>query len=120
MLILQSIICSKSVHQTNSYASGGNFSKEFKQGEISDRMICIIASRASNKNLQYALEKYKYSLHLDWFTSHSASPMYGKKFYTDVRENTSHQLHICLFVAYTIIEELGLDVGLAAKIHTIH
>jgi len=99
-------------------ASGGNFSKEFKQGEISDRMIlaCLIASRASNKNLQYALEKYKYSLHLDWFTSHSASPMYGKKFYTDVRENTSHINSIYAFLcAYTIIEELGLDIRSSAK-----
>lgn len=98
--------------------TGGKFSKEFKQDEISDRMIlaCLIASRASNKNLQYALEKYKYSLHLDWFTSHSANPMCGKIFYTGLRENTSQINSIYAFLcAYTIVEELDLDIRSSAK-----
>lgn len=99
-------------------ASGGRFSETFKQDEIFDRMplACLIASRASNGNFQYALEKYKYSLHLDWFTSHSASPIYGKKFCTDVRDNTAHINSIYAFLcAYTIIEELGLDIRSSAK-----
>lgn len=106
------------VDKSNQFIAGGRFSEIFKQDEIFDKMplACLIASHASNGNFQYALEKYKYSLHLDWFTSHSASPMYGKIFYTGEISNTLHINSMYAFLcAYTIIEELGLDIRSSAK-----
>lgn len=98
--------------------AGGNCAKLFRQQEISDNLIlaCLIASFSSNSNLEYALEKYKFSLNLDHFTPHSAHPYHGKMFYTDVREKSNHVNTIYSFLsAYTIIEELGLDIRSSSK-----
>ncbi len=93
--------------------SGGNCAELFRQQEISGDMIlaCLIASFASNNNLEYALEKYKFSLTLDHFTPHSADPYYGKVFYTDISPKRNHVNSMYSFLsAYSIIEELGLEI----------
>lgn len=98
--------------------TGGNFEDWFVQKEITSNMIlaCLIAAHASNANLDYALEKYKFSLRLDWFTPHSAHPYYGKVFYTGVEANKSNVNKIYAFLcAYSIVEELGLDIRSSAK-----
>ena len=92
---------------------GGEFEDWFVQMEITSNMIlaCLIAAHASNAHLDYALEKYKFSLNLDWFTPHSAHPNHGQMFYTGLESNKSNVTKIYAFLcAYSIIEELGLDI----------
>ena len=81
-----------------------------------DILACLIAARASNANLDFALEKYKFSLNLDWFTPHSANPYYGQVFYTGFESNNSNVTKIYAFLsAYSIVEELGVDIRSSAQ-----
>lgn len=102
------------LNYTDEYVKiGGNLYELFVQEEICSNMIqaCIIAARASNAGLDYALEKYKYSLNLDWFTPHSANPYYGQVFYTGFNSNHSNVNKIYAFLsAYSIIEELEVEI----------
>ncbi|MPM87805.1 hypothetical protein SDC9_134905 [bioreactor metagenome] len=97
---------------------GGRFSECFVQKAICSNMIlaCLIAAHASNADLEYALEKYKFSLSLDWFTPHSAHPYYGHVFYTGLESNKSNVNKIYAFLCtYSIIEELGVDIRSSSK-----
>lgn len=59
---------------------------------------------------RYALEKYHLSLQLDWFTPHSANPIYGQKFPNSYREFSYHvKATMAIVAAYSVIEELGLE-----------
>lgn len=97
---------------------GGKFEDMFVQKEITSNMIlaCLIAARASNANFNFALEKYKFSLNLDWFTPHSANPYYGQVFYTGLESNNSNVTKIYAFLsAYSIVEELCVDIRSSSK-----
>lgn len=99
---------------------GGNFIKQFRQNDIFHNLIpaCLIASLASKKKLDYALEKFYFSLRLDHLTPHSVDPFHGKIFSTDIREKRSHINSTYSFLcAYSIIEELDLDIRSSSKNH---
>lgn len=97
---------------------GGNLEEWLVQKEITFDMMraCLIAAHASNANLDYALEQYKFSLALNWITPHSAHPHYGQVFYTGLETNRSNVNKIYAFLcAYSIIEELGLGIRSSQK-----
>lgn len=59
---------------------------------------------------RYALEKYHLSLQLDWFSPHSANPVYGQKFPNSYKEYSYHvRATMAIVAAYSVIEELGLE-----------
>lgn len=71
----------------------------------------IVLKCLSNKNLTYALVKYGFSVRLDSFTPHSASPRFGQIF-----DNyfTDYQYHVnaayAINSAYSVLEELQLEI----------
>jgi hypothetical protein len=71
-----------------------------------------VARRAwGDDSLIYGIEKYRLSLHLDWFTPHSAAPRYGQVFGNDRPEYSYHaQAAYAIVIAYSVSEELGLEV----------
>jgi hypothetical protein len=78
---------------------------------------CVIACRAWNhEEVIYSLEKYRLSLHLDYFTPLSGHPRYGQMF-----ENASddYRVHVqsahAALAAYSIVEELGVDIRSSSK-----
>ncbi|MEW5597008.1 hypothetical protein ABGT24_26670 [Peribacillus frigoritolerans] len=88
--------------------------ENYRQDEINESMLfaCLVAARSwKNKNLIYSIEKYRFSLQLDSFTPHSASPIHGQVFSVEDREYSYHVSAAYAFLsAYSIIEELGLDI----------
>jgi hypothetical protein len=77
----------------------------------------LAATRAFGEvSLAYALEKYRLSLDLDWFTPHSASPRYGQAFRSHYLERC-HQVDagFAIVVAFAGIEELGLEARSSSK-----
>jgi hypothetical protein len=63
-----------------------------------------------NSSLIYALEKYRFSLERDWFTPHSADPIYRQRFPNRYEEETYHvKAAFAIVAAYSAIEELGLE-----------
>jgi hypothetical protein len=75
------------------------------------------AKRAwKDPSLIYGIEKYKLSLHLDWFTPHSAAPHYGQKFKNDYPQFSYHaKAAYAIVVVYSVVEELGLEVRSSAQ-----
>jgi hypothetical protein len=75
------------------------------------------AKRAWNDtNLIYGIEKYRLSLHLDWFTPHSAAPHHGQIFNNEYPEYSYHtRAAYAIVVAYSVVEELGLEVRSSSR-----
>lgn len=70
----------------------------------------------NDKSLIYCIEKYRFSIELDSFTPHSASPIHGQVFSIADRGYSYHVKAAYAFVsAYSIIEELGLDIRSSSK-----
>jgi hypothetical protein len=76
-----------------------------------------VAKRAWNDtNLIYGIEKYRLSLHLDWFTPHSAAPHYGQMFSNEYPHYSYHtHAAYAIVVAYSVVEELGLEVRSSSR-----
>lgn len=95
------------------------FYEKYKQSWICDNMIfaCLVAKRAwENQNLIYCIEKYRFSLQLDSFSPHSASPRHGQVFSIADRGYSYHVTAGYAFLsAYSIIEELGLEIRSSSK-----
>lgn len=93
--------------------------EKYKQDSINESMLfsCLVAARSwKNKNLIYSIEKYRFSLELDSFTPHSASPRHGQVFSVENRGYSYHVSAAYAFLsAYSIIEELGLDIRSSKK-----
>ncbi|WP_075982589.1 hypothetical protein [Bacillus massilinigeriensis] len=93
--------------------------ENYRQNEINESMLfaCLVAARSwKNKNLIYSIEKYRFSLQLDSFTPRSASPIHGQIFSVENRGYTYHVSAAYAFLsAYSIIEELGLDIRSSQK-----
>ena len=90
------------------------FEKVYKKIKFTEDIVfaCKVAEKAlSNKSLIYSIEKYRFSLNLDSITPHSASPRYGQVFSI---EDKGYDYHVnaaySMFSAYSIIEELGLEI----------
>lgn len=73
---------------------------------------CRIAAQAwGQPDLIYAIEKYAFSLRLDWFTPHSAEPAYRQLFPTSYEQPAHHvNAAFAITAAFSVIEELGLEV----------
>jgi hypothetical protein len=73
---------------------------------------CQIATKAINdKQLIYAIEKYKVSLELASFTPKSADPRYGQVFNNyDIKHSYHTRSAFAIISAFSVIEELGLEV----------
>lgn len=73
---------------------------------------CRIASIAlENKQLTYSIEKYIVSLGLTSFTPKSADPIYGQVFENyDIKHSYHTRSAFAIVSAFSIIEELGLEV----------
>lgn len=73
---------------------------------------CQIASKViEDKQLIYAIEKYKVSIELASFTPKSAHPMYGQVFENyDIKHNYHTRSAFAIVSAFSVIEELGLEV----------
>lgn len=93
----------------------------YRQKDINENMLfaCLIASKSwGNTNLIYSIEKYKFSLQLDSITPHSASPIYGQVFSVESGGYNYHVKAAYAFLsAYSIIEELKLDIRSSDKKH---
>ena len=78
---------------------------------------CVFASIAvMDKSLIYAIEKYKISLELASFTPHSADPKYGQVFDNyDLKHNYQTRSAFAIISAFSVIEELGLEVRSSSK-----
>lgn len=78
---------------------------------------CLVALNSwDDMELIYSVEKYRFSIELDHFTPHSSDPIYGQKFYNFTPSYRSHvNSGYAVFIAYSIIEELGLDIRSSSK-----
>ncbi|WP_289037769.1 hypothetical protein [uncultured Zobellia sp.] len=78
---------------------------------------CQLANVIINeKKSIYALEKYKVSLELSSFTPHSANPIYGQVFKNyDVRHQNHTRSAFAIISAFSVIEELGLEIRSSSK-----
>ncbi|CDO04297.1 hypothetical protein BN988_02851 [Oceanobacillus picturae] len=95
------------------------FYERYKQNSICENMVfaCLVAIRAwESQNLIYCIEKYRFSLQLDSFSPHSASPKHGQVFFIGERGHSYHVTAAYAFLsAYSIIEELGLEIRSSSK-----
>lgn len=78
---------------------------------------CLVALYSwKQEELVYCVEKFRFSISLDYFTPHSSHPRYGMMF---SNSPTNYRRHVtagyALFTAYSIIEELGLEIRSSAK-----
>ncbi|OAB39055.1 hypothetical protein PMSD_03745 [Paenibacillus macquariensis subsp. defensor] len=73
---------------------------------------CLIALHSwKHEELIYSIEKFRFSISLDYFTPHSSHPRYGMMFSNSPTIYRSHvTASYALFTAYSIIEELGLEI----------
>lgn len=78
---------------------------------------CKVAVAAwADPALRYAIEKYMLSLDLDSITPHSASPRHGQIFHNKFTEYSYHVgAATTVFLAYSVIEELGLEIRSSSK-----
>lgn len=78
---------------------------------------CIVANKLfKDKIAVYAIEKYKVSLELASFTPHSIDPKYGQYFkHYDLKRQFHTRAAFAIISAFSIIEELGLDVRSSAQ-----
>ena len=78
---------------------------------------CKVAIAAwAEPSLRYAIEKYRFSLELDSFTPHSASPGSGQVFLNQFPDYSYHvHAATALLVAFSVIEELGLEIRSSAR-----
>ncbi|HAM79248.1 hypothetical protein [Ornithinibacillus bavariensis] len=95
------------------------FYERYKQNSICEHIVfaCLVAAKAwKSKSLIYCIEKYKFSLNLDSFSPHSASPIYGQVFSIEDRGYSYHvRAGYAFLSAYSIIEELGLEIRSSSK-----
>lgn len=95
--------------------------ENFKGSCIYEQMFlaCLVAAKSwKRKELIYSIEKYRFSLQLDSITPHSASPRYGQVFSIEDRGYSYHVNSAYAFLsAYSIIEELGLEIRSSNKKH---
>ncbi|KTD83579.1 hypothetical protein [Paenibacillus etheri] len=78
---------------------------------------CLIALFSwKHEELIYSIEKFRFSISLDYFTPHSSHPRYGMMFSNSPSNYRSHvTAGYALFAAYSIIEELGLEIRSSSK-----
>ena len=78
---------------------------------------CQFANAAiRDKKAIYAIEKYKISLGLSSFTPHSADPNYGQVFENyDIQHQSHTRSAFAIISAFSVIEELGLEIRSGAK-----
>lgn len=91
--------------------SAENFVSQF-QHYTSVAFGCQVATKAwANLSFIYAVEKYKCSLKLDWFTPHSSAPIYGQIFHNEYPDYAYHvRAAFAVVTGFSVIEELGLEV----------
>ncbi len=78
---------------------------------------CLIAEKTIKDNqLVYAIEKYKTSIGLTSFNPRSADPRYGQVFdHYDVKREYHTKAAFAIISAFSVIEELGLEVRSSQK-----
>lgn len=78
---------------------------------------CEVASLSIlEPSICYAIEKYKVSLELDSFTPRSADPQYGQVFeHYDIKHCTHTRSAFAIIAAFSVIEELGLEIRSSSK-----
>lgn len=78
---------------------------------------CLIAEKTIKDNqLIYAIEKYKTSIGLTSFNPHSANPRYGQVFDNyDVKREYHTKAAFAIISAFSVIEELGLEIRSSQK-----
>lgn len=78
---------------------------------------CLIAEKVIKDNqLVYAIEKYKTSIELTSFNPHSADPRYGQIFDNyDIRREYHTKAAFAIISAFSVIEELGLEIRSSSK-----
>ena len=78
---------------------------------------CLVAEKTIKDNqLVYAIEKYKTSIGLASFNPHSANPRYGQVFDNyDIKREYHTKAAFAIISAFSVIEELGLEVRSSQK-----
>ncbi len=95
------------------YKKGSNF---FQKIENVGFGCQILEKIINNRECCYALEKYKVSLELHSFSPQSADPMYGQVFdHYHYKKQTQTRLAFAIIAAFSVIEELGLEIRSSAK-----
>ncbi len=86
---------------------------------INERVLlgCLVALYSwKHEELIYSVEKFRFSISLDYFTPNSSHPRYGMMFSSSHSRYRSHvTAGYALFTAYSIIEELGLEIRSSSK-----
>lgn len=103
-------------HEEQHYVRSIPFLSWFTAQENVNFAIAVAQNSWQDVSLRYAIEKYRMSLELDSFTPHSASPAFGQVFRNVHPEYSYHvKAATALVVAFSVIEELGLEVRASAK-----
>ena len=77
---------------------------------------CIALNSWDDEFLIYSVEKFRFSIELEYISPHSASPIYGQKFRNFSQKYRSHvNSGYAIFIAYSIIEELKLAIRSSAE-----
>lgn len=92
------------------------FRNRFRKLENLDFGCIITQSLYKDRQAIYAIEKYKTSLELASFRPHSIDPRYGQYFeHYDIKRQFHTKAAIAIISAFSVIEELGLEVRSSAK-----
>jgi hypothetical protein len=76
----------------------------------------VLEKIIGDRKCSYALEKYKVSLELVSFNPLSADPRYGQVFdHYDYKKQTHTRSAFAIISAFSVIEELGLEIRSSAK-----
>lgn len=71
----------------------------------------VLQACLNDKEVAYALHKYKTSLELSSFTPRSADPLYGQVFENyDIKKESHTRAAFAIIAAFSVIEELGVEI----------
>jgi len=90
----------------------------YKQQIKENILLSSLATLRAWNHLEtiYSLEKLRFSIELDHISPHSAHPIYGQKFLNFYPEYRTHvNIGYSIYIAYSIIEELGLEIRSSQK-----
>jgi len=92
------------------------FWSEYSYDKRVDVGLFTLNAALGKRNWIYALEKYRFSLELDCITVHSTNPVRGQVFTNNTPIAHTHVSQLAAIIsAYSVIEELGLEIRASEK-----
>lgn len=87
------------------------FGSYFKECDSVGFGCKVLQASLNDKEVAYALHKYKTSLELSSFTPKSADPLYGQVFENyDVKKESHTKAAFAIIAAFSVLEELGVEI----------